>query len=199
MKNQLQEFCQKHHNPLPIYQTNKIGDYFISTVTITYQNNLYSETSEERSSKKLAETNAAELMVNKINNIINEYIINYNTEEKITILVDMENIHMGNFFLHKKFDNNFEFIGFATTNHPSIKIAPPEIHNIKTIESDRKDACDILMIGYTSINIGSMGDTIIILTQDHFGPGLVDYLKSISDKNILCLKSTDMLSEYISK
>ena len=199
MKNILQEFCQKHHNPLPIYKTNIQENGFVSTVIIKYKDREYSETSEPRSSKKLAEMNSAERMINNLDNIINDYIVTYNTNQDITILIDMENVHMGNFFLHKRFDNNVEFIGFSTENHPSIKVAPIEIKNIQTISSDRKDACDILMIGYAARNIDNMGDTIIILTKDHFGQGLVDYLNSTNNnKDIRCIKSIEVLEEYFS-
>jgi len=211
-KNRLQEFCQKNQHPLPTYETIKVGGpshepSFVSTVSIRYNNNTYQAISNEFNSKKAAELDAAEIMLYRLTSIMNEHTDQYVSNTVINIFVDMENISMKDFFTNKKFDNNFRFIGFATHDHPSIKLHAPLLNDIITINSDRKDACDILMIGYISRNIDNMEGDIIILTKDHFGPGLVDYLTMISksqnsnndndNRNIVCLKSTESLNEYL--
>ena len=93
----------------------------------------------------------------------------------------MENIHLGDLFDKYRFDSKYYFIGFATVGHPSIKNPPPQII-IKTIKSGHRDACDILMIGFTAQLIVNVKN-VVIVTGDHFGPGLVDYIHSC-DKNI---------------
>lgn len=197
-KNQLQEFCQKHKLCLPIYNTMSNKDGFKSEVTIVYNNKQYITDGTSRTKKK-AEMNAAQTMISIIDDIVNEHSTYYNYSGGVTVLVDMENVHMGNFFVHNKFGSEFKFIGFATENHPSIKVAPPELNEILTINSDRKDACDILMIGYAAREIDNIDGDIIILTKDHFGPGLVDYLGMISKNNIINIKTVESLELYLSK
>lgn len=101
---------------------------------------------------------------------------------------------MGDFFEQRRFDDNFHFIGFATEKHPAINNLDNSV-KIITIKSDRRDAADTLMIGYASklvhmdiyseINDIYNGDDIIhveilIVTKDHFGPSLVDYINNHS-------------------
>lgn len=197
-KNQLQEFCQKHKLRLPIYNTIFVKDGFRSDVTIVYNNKKYI-TDGTSVTKKKAEMNAASAMLNIIDDIVNEHSNYYASDKQITVLVDMENVHMGNFFIHNKFGPMFKFVGFATENHPSIKVAPSELNEILTINSDRKDACDILMIGYAAREVDNILGDIIILTKDHFGPGLVDYLGMISKNNIINIKTIESLETYFQK
>jgi hypothetical protein len=182
-KNQLQEFCQKHKSPLPVYHTVKKNSGFSSTVTIVYNENKYHETNDpDFQSKKLAEKQVASCMLKKLDHIIQSETVEYTSRQTIYVLVDMENVHMGNFFHGRKFSKNIRFIGFSTENHPSINVAPPEIYQIETIRSDRKDACDILIIGYATKLSDMDNITIVIITKDHFGPGLVDYICHLNPK-----------------
>ena len=194
-KNKLQEFCQKHKLLLPKY----IPTYdngFISSVTITYNENTYHTKGNVCTKKKAAELSAATMMLGVIHKIKQEQIKTYTTVNIVYVLVDIENIHMGDFFESRRFDEYFCFIGFATENHPSINIAPSQLLSIKTIKSDRRDAADILMIGYVANMIDEDHD-IIIVTGDHFGPGLVDYIHTINPKiNAQSIKTMDQLSDY---
>ena len=99
------------------------------------------------SSKKKAELSATAKMIDQIENIIRDETEYYDTTESIYVLIDIENIYLGNFFDQRQFSTKIIFIGFTTTNHPSINVAPTNVISIKTINSDRRDECDILMIG----------------------------------------------------
>ena len=201
-KNKLQEICQKKKYLLPSYDTSRCNDSldhqpsFSSFVTITYDEKIYKTCGKKCDSKKKAEISAAEEMLKVLGDIIIEKTNTYESEKIIFVLVDMENVHMGEFFEQKKFSDKFKFIGFATENHPSIKVAPPKML-IETIKSDRRDACDILMIGYAS-RLVLQNVNIIIITHDHFGRGLVDYINQISpNSDAKCIKSVFELSKYL--
>ena len=203
-KNQLQEICQKM-NFLFSYDTTHTGGQphcpiFGSKVTVIYNNEEMTDYGFG-STKKKAELSAAEDMVNRINNLIEDKIEHFSLSctDEIYILIDMENIHMGNFFERFKFGDEFHFIGFSAENHPSTKNCSDRIE-IKTIKTDRKDGCDILMIGYTAQLIMNNNLDIIIVTGDHFGPGLVDYIHSYKDKiHARCVKSVDELINVIKR
>ncbi len=207
-KNKLQEICQKKNNPLPLYDTSRCINTldhkpsFSSLVTVQYDKILYKTYGKRCDTKKKAEKSAAEKMLKKLDDIIVCNTNKYESENIIYVLVDMENVCMGEFFEQKMFSDQFKFIGFATKNHPSINVSPPQMTLIETIKSDRRDACDILMIGYTSRLVKDENihlSHIIILTQDHFGHGLVDYIKQISNSNIRCIETIVELDEYFIK
>ena len=197
-KNKLQEFCQKHKLLLPKYKQLPCNNGFISSVTITYNENTYHTKGNVCTKKKTSELSAATTMLGVIRKIKKLEIKYYKTNNIVHVLVDIENIHMGDFFESRRFDDYFCFIGFATENHPSINIAPSQLLSIKTIKSDRRDAADILMIGYVANMIDDYYDhDIIIVTGDHFGPGLVDYIHTIDPKmNAQSIKTMDQLSDY---
>ena len=199
-KNTLQEFCQKNKLPLPTYDTSTKGqNIFRSSVTITYNGKEYTSQGFIEAKKKTAEISAATAMLTMLGKVRKEEIKYYNSPRDIYILVDLENIHLGNFFEQKQFNDEFHFIGFATENHPSISSVPVEV-KIITIRSDRKDAADILMIGYTATLIGTSKEDIIIVTKDHFGPGLVDYINTINDKvNATVIKTTTELEMHLDR
>ena len=175
-KNQLQEFCQKRKIPLPTYKTSKVKMGFISIVTIPYKG--LTTQGNTKPTKKKAEISAAEELLIVIKN--NQTVTKYTSDQDIYVLIDMENIHMGDYFDLKCFSSKYKFIGFATKNHSSLNVSSPNI-NVHTIESSRRDACDIMMIGYTSRLVMKLfGPTqIYIVTKDHFGEGLVDYINSL--------------------
>ena len=227
-KNMLQEYCQKVKIPLPVYETWKLEGpshqpVFQSMVRVTGHPNVYSEPC---GTKKKAELSAAKLMLQYISD--NTITTKYNTNKRFFIWIDMENIHMGDFFEHKQFNNNYKFIGFSTEDHPSIRNVDKYPIIIKTIRSSRSDACDILMVGYAGqvMAVSKYGsaswytngdpepehddnvfpvykdDTIIIVTKDHFGDALVEYIEqSIDDTPIkaINLKSVDELDKYLLK
>lgn len=180
-KNQLQEFCQKHKIALPVYKTKTVqGNKFQSEVSINY-NHLIGVGKISLNKKSSEKSSAKNLLDNiKGNQVIKRYI----SDKDIYVLIDMENIHMGNYFELKHFSNHYNFLGFATKNHSSINIASSNII-INTIESSRRDACDIMMIGYTSRLVMTVSNTVIyVVTKDHFGEGLVDYINSLDTKNV---------------
>lgn len=203
-KNKLQEICQKKKYPLPIYHTTqkkhhtKQPPIFVSTVTITYDTKTLSAIGEQKSNKKKAESSAAYNMLSILNRLNKKITKHYISNTPIDILIDMENVYMGDFFEQKQFSNDFRFIGFATENHSSIKVSPSRIDEIKTIKSHFKDACDILMIGYVAISSHNNNNShIIIVTQDHFGHGLVDYInQTCPDVDIVLIKNTLELEKY---
>ena len=201
-KNTLQEFCQKHSYPLPSYETTKCGGpshqpTFKTSVTMTYKEIIHKIYGKAKPTKKKAEISAAKEMIFLIDTIVEEETDCHKSDNQVYILIDMENIHMGNFFHQRKFSSDFQFIGFATTNHPSIKAAPSALSNIETFASDRKDACDIMIIGYaTRLVLEGSGD-IIIVTKDHFGQGLVDYINHLNPAiKCRCIKTIESLSDY---
>ena len=199
-KNLLQEICQKNKIPLPKYTTfTTDNQYFLSSVDIIYNNISYQITGHSFRKKKWAELSAATKMLNYIKTLREKEIIHYKNKSQndIYILIDIENIHMGDFFEQRKFSKSFHFIGFATEHHSSIDIAPSEL-DIITIKSDRRDAADTLMIGYTATLIGENSFSIVIVTKDHFGTGLVDYINQMNpDINARSIKTIDELSEYL--
>ena len=201
-KNKLQEFCQKHKNDLPDYETNRVGGtdhqpIFKSSVTIFYQDIKHTKYGNSKPTSKKAELSAAKEMLTHISSIVNSNIKEFKTDTKTYILIDMENIHMGDFFDKYRFNDNYYFIGFSTENHPSIKKASKKIV-IQTIKSDRRDACDILMIGMTAqlLNV-NRNMNIVILTGDHFGPGLVDFINNFEFYNNIKSKSVKTVGELV--
>jgi len=201
-KNKLQEFCQKHKNDLPDYETNRIGGedhqpIFKSSVTIFYEDIKYTKYGNSKPTSKKAEISAAKEMLNHISSIVNSNIKEFKTDTKTYILIDMENIHMGDFFDKYRFNDNYYFIGFSTENHPSIKKASSKIV-IQTIKSDRRDACDILMIGITAqlLNV-NRNMNIVIVTGDHFGPGLVDFINNFEAYDSIKSKSVKTVGELV--
>ena len=120
----------------------------------------------------------------------------YKTYSIIYILIDLENIHVGDFFNTRKFGQGYHFIGFAAEDHASIGIAPSELE-IRTIKSDRRDAADTLMIGYVAVLIEKVSAEIIIVTKDHFGQGLVDYVHTIGPNiKVTTIKTMSRLGDY---
>ena len=205
-KNTLQEFCQKNKLLMPTYNCSTLKDCnqpkFVSTVTITYNNQTYTAEGSLCNKKKQSEISAASRMLEIIDNIRTSEIEHYDSSilsvnNNIYILIDLENVHMGNFFEPRRFKGKFHFIGFASENHPSINVAPHELQII-TIKSDRRDAADTLIIGYTATLIEKEDDlVIVIVTKDHFGPGLVDYIHNYNP-NIKAsnIKTVKELGEY---
>ena len=202
-KNKLQEFCQKHKNDLPDYDTNRIGGtdhqpIFKSSVTICHEGLKHTKYGNPKPTAKKAELSAAKEMLTYVENIVNDNIKEFETDVKTYILIDMENIHMGDFFDKYRFNDNYYFIGFSTENHPSIKKASSKI-TIQTIKSDRRDACDILMIGMTAqlLTVNKNIKNIIILTGDHFGPGLVDFINNFEAYDSIKSKSVKTVGELV--
>lgn len=202
-KNTLQEYCQRRSIPLPEYTTVMIGGSshkpeFSSTVTII-DTDLHKITANGSvcSTKKSSECSAAEHLLVKLDQYreANKKIFN-SVDEYIYVLVDLENIHMGDYFADKEFSDNYHFVGFATSHHPSLIVAPTEL-TIHTIDSTRRDASDIMLIGYASqlIQLDPMC-TIIIVTKDHFGEGLVEYLRE-NEIDCYCVKTTESLTEVL--
>lgn len=209
-KNKLQEFCQKRSLDLPVYQT-VYDNGFRSSVMIKLiksQNNIQDiqdtgniqESGDIFNNKKAAEQSAASKMLNRISEILHQKTINYTIpdNENVYILIDMENIHIGNYFEQKKFSSNIHFIGFATENHPALSIPYPELLKIVTIKSDRKDATDLLIVWYTSSLIeNNEVNKIMIVTKDHFGSGLVDIINTMEygkGTKGICLKSLNEIN-----
>jgi len=187
-KNRLQEFCQKKGLDLPRYETRKIDPNehpprFKSRVTITLNDNSPNPninlSGDIKSSKKSAELSAAAHMLEIIKDIQSENVKRYPTptDRSVYVYIDMENVHVGDFFDHHEFpDVGYYFQGFATENHPSIRNPPSNI-NIITTKSDHKDAADTLMIYWIGSAIHSLqGNVIIIVTKDHFAASLVEIL-----------------------
>lgn len=203
-KNKLQEIFQKKQLSLPKYISQRINDKFVSSVSVEYNQTVYQCSGEAMSKKTDAEISAASEMLQIITNIQAEQIILHKLDGRITILIDIENIHIGNFFENNKFTNNYEFIGFATDDHPAINLIPKDLIKIETIKSNQKDAADILMIGYLAHTLISQVLTrqlitkemekIIIVTKDHFGNGLVDYVhKYYPEMKCVAVKSMEEL------
>ena len=200
-KNQLQEFCQKKKLHLPTYDTKRIGGSshqptFISSVKIQYNNAIYGSVC---GSKKAAEISVAKKMLKQLDNILIQETQHYDLlEGDIHVLIDMENVHMGDFFEKRKFGEGIRFIGFATENHPSIRVVSDQLDVIETIKSDRRDACDILMIGCAARMADTISGEMIIVTKDHFGHGLVDYIHQINPNiTARCIGTTEELGEYL--
>ena len=191
-KNLLQEICQKTKFPLPVYTTIKSNDLFLATVKVTYNGIDYEATGEERARKTEAEISAAQEMLLTLKSLREQQIQRFTAYRDIYVLIDIENIHLGDFFEHYQFNDKYHFIGFATENHPSITVCSPQIE-IKTIKSSQKDAADILLIYYAS-HISTYG-RIIIVTKDHFGQTFADLINSQSESH-LC-QTVKSLSDLI--
>lgn len=205
-KNQLQEICQKLKISLPIYQTERVGGLshcpqFRSSIIIIYNGDKITEYGNTFMSKKKAEMSAAEKMLISVTQMINNDIEEFSlsSSDELYILIDMENIHMGDFFDKHKFGTEFHFIGFSTENHPSIKNCSSRVE-VVTIKTDRRDGCDILMIGYTAQLIMTNNVDIIIVTGDHFGLGLVDYIYSQNNNiSAKCVKTVKVLIDTLKR
>ncbi len=202
-KNQLQEFCQKKKLRLPTYDTKRVGGSshqptFISSVEIQYNNDTYRSGGSVCGSKKAAEISVAKEMLEQLDNILIQETQHYGVSEgDIHVLIDMENVHMGDFFEKRKFGEGIRFMGFATENHPSIRVVSDQLDVIETIKSDRRDACDILMIGCAARLADTISGEMIIVTKDHFGQGLVDYIHQVNPNIIArCIGTTEELGEY---
>jgi hypothetical protein len=211
-KNQLQEFCQKYRLGLPKYTTKKITDRkvpnFQTTVTLTWDKT-YTTTGDIKNNKKSAEKSSAENMLNIIKSIkeqrIKHFMIRSNSQIsdniKIFIYIDMENIHIGDYFEYHHFDENFNFIGVATSNHSSLN-NQNELYKVKilSINSDHKDAADTLMIYDIGNSIRIHGKSIyIIVTKDHFAAPLVEIINSqlgYGSKGYRC-KTLDELEQIL--
>lgn len=187
-KNQLQEFCQKHSLALPKYTIERVpweGDHdprFQSSVTVTWDKT-YNGTGDIEKTKKQAEIAAAEFMLGVIEGVKNTNIKRYQRHVKdVCVYIDLENIHIGDFFDHHEFpDRGFYFTGYATANHPSLKNIP-SILNLLTVDSDHKDAADTLMIYDIGKSVGHDSSGIyVIVTKDHFAAPLVEILNSDTD------------------
>ena len=195
-KNILQEFCQKNKLPLPKYTsvTNHTSQgEFISEVTIYYNDQVVSKQGSRERTKKEAEKSAAAFMLLKIEEIRKTMIKKYDTEHDIYVLIDLENIHIGYYFDLKSFGENYHFVGFATAEHASLRSVPSWL-SIKTIKSDRRDAADTLIIAHAALLINEISEgEIVIVTKDHFGPSLVDYIHEVSSISGKTIKSLDGL------
>nr|QBK91671.1 MAG: double-stranded RNA binding motif-containing protein [Pithovirus LCPAC302] len=204
-KNQLQEFCQKRSMVLPRYDTVQIESIynypqFNCRVILTYNNIIYQTDGYNKSNKKKAELSAANAMLNKLDEIRTSETQYYESKNvNVIIYIDMENIHIGDFFETRKFGKGIYFQGVVTDNHSSIKAAPKEL-KIHTIQSDRRDAADMLIVWLAAQQ--DSGSTIVVITKDHFGSGLVDI---INDVKYGCgsvgvrLKTMDKLHEWLNQ
>ena len=204
-KNQLQEFCQKNKLELPKYETtyvNGIKSGFRSKVTITWKCKI-SKFGNISKNKKFAELSAATFILDKIRQVHDSNIKrNYKFlgNNPVYIYIDMENIHIGDFFDHHEFpDVGYYFTGFSTYDHPSIRNVPSNMEII-TLRSDHKDAADTLMIFHIGRTIDyCQGKTIIIVTKDHFAASLVEIINSnhgVGSKGYRC-KSMDELDNVL--
>lgn len=190
-KNVLQEFCQKNKLLLPEYSTNKTNNHtnnnreFISEVKIIYNNIEYIVMGSYQTNKKAAEKSAAAAMLIRIETIREKEIKHYSSDNQIYILIDLENVHIGDYFDLRRFGNNYHFVGFAIEAHASLKNIPSWL-SVETIKSDRRDAADTLIIGYAAVLVNKLLNgkkehhELIIVTKDHFGPSLVDYITHVS-------------------
>ena len=71
----LQEFCQKYHNPVPVYDTKFIGGsphqpQYKSTVTVKYNGKEYIISGPIKNNKKEAENRAGEESMKQLNIIV---------------------------------------------------------------------------------------------------------------------------------
>lgn len=199
-KNILQEFCQKQKITLPSYTTVKTPTGFRSSVKIEYNQEIIEKTGDVELSKKEAEKSAAEKTIIYLDRLIQQNKLKYDSFHHIYCMVDMENIYMGNFFVNKVFNNMFKFIGFSTQGHSSLQIKPSEIDPVYTIESSYRDACDVLMIGHICREVDKLEfKELYILTGDHFGEPLVQYLSTLTSKRIIYVKSVEDLEINLNK
>ena len=191
-KNLLQEICQKNKKPLPVYTTIKSHDSFLSTVKVTYNGSDYEATGEERTRKTDAEISVAQAMLVILKSLREQQIQTFTAYRDVYVLIDIENIHVGDFFEHYQFNDKYYFMGFATENHPAITVCSSLV-KIETIKSSQKDAADVLLIYYAS-QISNYAK-IIIVTKDHFGQTFADLINSKSESH-LC-QTVKSLSDLI--
>ena len=195
-KNELQEICQKAKASLPHYETFQDNNMFSATVEVIYNIYCYRITGKPCVRKTDAQMSAASEMLKILKDVKEREVKHFNPTKETHVLVDIENIHMGDFFEHYRFNDKVTFVGFATSSHPSISVCPPEI-DVRTIKSDQKDAADILLIGYCC-EIMNEPYNILIVTKDHFGQALVDYVHSRGFSKCKSVRTLDDLISYFS-
>ena len=210
-KNLLQEFCQKRGLALPKYETGLAGGMahnprFVSSVIVTYEETLYKVTGDTAGNKKEAEMNAAEMLLSKLDAVQKENTKHYkpSTRSAIYVMIDLENIHVGDFFDHKVFHRSyseFSFVGCATEGHPSLKniqsSSGNDIIKIISIKSSHKDATDTLMIFGVGALVSQDNTAIfVIVTKDHFGAPLVEIINQ-DESTGYHLKSMEELEDWL--
>ena len=174
-KNLLQEFCQKNKLLLPEYDTvskrslglERSDKRFISEVKIIYNDTEYMALGSYETTKKDAEKSAAASMMIKIGEIRREQIKHYSSDHEIYVLIDLENVHVGDYFELRNFEKNYHFIGFATEDHATLRLVPSWLL-IETIKSDRRDAADTLMIGYAAVLVNKIYNKGLMTISEYY-------------------------------
>jgi len=215
-KNTLQEYYQKKRSSLPVYNSFRKGGLdhnpkFISTLTLPDGKKFQAE----GSSKKDAETKVARKAVltlfppqKKVQKRI--WRKPPKNGKRTCILVDLENKHKMVENILDRFGSIYiDIIVFASTDHPSLlKLREScERDRVKIVEIPcrRKDGADIGLTLY----VGDMlhkdeYDTIIIVTEDHFGDTLAecvtrgyDICGYNSSPRAYCCHTTDSISKVL--
>ena len=205
-KNLLQEYCQKNHLHLPVYEISilEINDYifFQSKVNIVLKDGTkLKATGNLKKNKKAAEKAVAEELLDVLNEYLDKNKIRFNVNLPTRILIDLENIYLGDLFLNYDFSDNFIFEGFSTSHSSCLNALDSDKIIIHTVKSTRRDAADVRLILYVSSLISSSEKiNLIVVTSDHFGDSLMDCLEDMQVESLFsfkCVKSLDELVEYL--
>lgn len=162
-KNALQEYCQKHKQPLPVYDTipypKNAGVQWVSTVTLADGNKFVGD-SDIR--KTLAEIKAAQraldeieqtaniannAKITEVNKLAEKYFRKIHSRKRI-ILVDLDNMQG---IVDKTIDSDDEVYGFLSTRTAIDREKLSQL-DIKLVEIDSavNDAVDHLLTWYAS-------------------------------------------------
>lgn len=182
-KNKLQEYYQKSHLPIPIYQTERCTDannqlLWVSTVTLyddmTFTGNMYKKKSD-------AEKSAAFIALSTLSLEPPIRTLNHKYDKNTVMLIDIEN--MPKFFYdipaEDLKDPNLTVYGFIGINHSLMdKINHSKLNKIIS-PSTRPDGTDTCIQVYVGIFLANnMYEYYIIVTRDHFGQSLVEMITS---------------------
>lgn len=191
-KNKLQEFCQKKRLDLPIYNTIRLESKdhkprFVSNVKINLNN--IEVNGKVKNKKKDAEISAAEHCLNRLEKYLKLQKKDIFPKHETHILVDLENIKLGDLRDRYNFKNVMFHI-FAVENSSCLSTLKSDDYIYHTVKSTKRDAADVLLIMFVS-KILDKNINLIILTQDHFGSALMDCIDQSKHK----LNSYHLLSK----
>jgi hypothetical protein len=179
-KNILQQYCQKHKLPVPIYKTKSKGHQhklLWKARVILFDGSAIngSYTSTKVHAEMIAAENALKYIVksNKPNKPNNGY---REVQKRTCLLVDVENLPS---FIDDVVSNirGLDIYGFVGKHHCLVDKDLPN-NAIKIVSpSTRKDGTDSCMQMYVGYLLTlNKYDTYYIATRDHFGGALVDVI-----------------------
>lgn len=195
-KGAVQEFCQKNHLPFPKYETYQVSGKshnptFYCEMKIRLENSYTLVFQGGGSSKQEAQRSAAKDCFENLNSEKHKTVnINHNK----VIFLDLENQGVN---LSAYNQTNCKIYGFASSSHPVVNSKDISNMEIFTVDSDKRDAADILLIAKFVQLFDESWERCYIASSDHFAETFLDCLKTIFPTSKVPVKVLKNYGDYL--